>query len=177
MLVPALPYRDPGNYVHVSERTAKELAQREPNGALWANQWDNPANWRGHYETTGPEIWMQTGGKVDAFTCSIGTGGTGVATDDNAVPAEHFTFSTMILPAGCEGPLHLHTDAEEVFFILKGSKVRFMIEHQGQRFEIRIARTGYAFDLRQPLPVTVLPGRILGAARHAIETPIPNWPH
>jgi len=76
ILVPALPYRDPGNYVHVSERTAKELNQREPNGALWANQWDNPANWRGHYETTGPEIWLQTNGKVDAFTCSIGTGGT-----------------------------------------------------------------------------------------------------
>ena len=65
----------------------------------------------------------------------IGTGGTGVATDDNAVPAEHFTFSTMILPAGCEGPLHLHTDAEEVFFILRGSKLRFIIEHQGERFE------------------------------------------
>jgi quercetin dioxygenase-like cupin family protein len=65
----------------------------------------------------------------------IGTGGTGIDTDDNAVPAEHFTFSTMILPAGCEGPLHLHTDAEEVFFILRGSKLRFIIEHQGERFE------------------------------------------
>ena len=56
-------------------------------------------------------------------------------TDDNAVPAEHFTFSTMVLPAGCEGPLHLHTDAEEVFFILRGNKLRFIIEHQGERFE------------------------------------------
>ena len=65
----------------------------------------------------------------------IGTGGTGIDTDDNAVPAEHFTFSTMILPAGCEGPLHLHTDAEEVFFILRGSKLRFIIEHKGERFE------------------------------------------
>ncbi len=65
----------------------------------------------------------------------IGTGGTGIDTDDNAVPAEHFTFSTMVLPAGCEGPLHLHTDAEEVFFILRGSKLRFIIEHQGERFE------------------------------------------
>src|SRR5215469_32035 len=59
----------------------------------------------------------------------VGTGGTGVANDSNVVPAEHFTFSTMVLPAGCEGPLHLHTDAEEVFFILRGSKVRIMIEH------------------------------------------------
>ena len=65
----------------------------------------------------------------------IGTGGTGVAKDDNAVPAEHFTFSTMVLPAGCEGPLHLHTDVEEVFFVLRGNKVRFIIEHQGERFE------------------------------------------
>ena len=65
----------------------------------------------------------------------IGTGGTGIATDDNAVPAEHFTFSTMVLPAGCEGPLHLHTDAEEVFFVLRGNKLRFIIEHQGERFE------------------------------------------
>ena len=75
-LVPAVPYSDPGNYVHVSERVAAELAETEPNGAIWANQWDNLANCRGHYETTGPEIWCQTGGKVDAFICAIGTGGT-----------------------------------------------------------------------------------------------------
>jgi len=65
----------------------------------------------------------------------VGTGGTGVANDENSVPAEHFTFSTMVLPAGCEGPLHLHTDAEEVFFVLRGNKLRFIIEHQGERFE------------------------------------------
>jgi quercetin dioxygenase-like cupin family protein len=65
----------------------------------------------------------------------VGTGGTGVEGDDNAVPAEHFTFSTMVLPAGCEGPLHLHTDAEEVFFVLRGNKLRFIIEHKGKRFE------------------------------------------
>ena len=75
-LVPARPYRDPGNYVRVSERVAEELAETEPNGAIWANQWDNPANYRGHIESTGPEIWRQTGGKVDGFVCAIGTGGT-----------------------------------------------------------------------------------------------------
>src|ERR1051325_8893357 len=68
--VPAVPYKDPNNYVHVSERVAKER------GAFWANQWDNPANQDGHYRSTGPEIWQQTGGKIDGFTCAIGTGGT-----------------------------------------------------------------------------------------------------
>jgi len=65
----------------------------------------------------------------------VGTGGTGIDADENTVPAEHFTFSTMVLPAGCEGPLHLHTDAEEVFFVLRGNRLRFIIEHRGERFE------------------------------------------
>ncbi len=76
MPVPAKPYRDPGNYVRVSERVAAEYAEREPNGAVWANQWDNPANWKGHYESTGPEIWAQTDGRIDGFVCAMGTGGT-----------------------------------------------------------------------------------------------------
>jgi len=74
--VPAVPYKNPDNYVHVSERLAKELAATEPKGVLWANQWDNLANRNGHYTTTGPEIWQQTDGKVDGFVCAIGTGGT-----------------------------------------------------------------------------------------------------
>lgn len=65
----------------------------------------------------------------------IGTGATGVSGDSNTVPAEHFTFSTMILPAGCEGPLHVHHDAEEVFFVLKGQKLRLFFEHEGETFE------------------------------------------
>jgi cysteine synthase A len=75
-LVPAVPYKDPGNYVHVSQRIAEETAASNPNGAIWANQFDNIANRYGHYESTGPEIWAQTDGKVDAFTASAGTGGT-----------------------------------------------------------------------------------------------------
>ena len=75
-LVPAAPYRDPNNYVHVSERAAAELAQTAPEGVLWANQWDNLANCRAHYKGTGPEIWQQTAGKINGFTCAIGTGGT-----------------------------------------------------------------------------------------------------
>ena len=74
--VPAVPYRDPNNYVKLSGRLAEDLAKTEPNGAIWANQFDNVANRRGHYETTGPEIWRQTDGKVDAFVCAVGTGGT-----------------------------------------------------------------------------------------------------
>jgi cysteine synthase A len=74
--VPAVPYKDPNNYVHVSERLATEL------NAFWANQWDNTANREGHILSTGPEIWAQTNGRVDGFVCAIGTGGTlaGVAT-------------------------------------------------------------------------------------------------
>jgi cysteine synthase len=75
-LVPAAPYTNPDNYVRYSERLAAEIAAQEPNGAVWANQFDNLANRRGHYETTGPEIWEQTQGKIDGFACSVGTGGT-----------------------------------------------------------------------------------------------------
>jgi len=74
--VPAVPYRDPNNYVHVSGRMADELAESDPNGAIWAQQFDNTANRRGHYETTGREIWEQTDGAVDGFICAVGTGGT-----------------------------------------------------------------------------------------------------
>ncbi len=74
--VPAVPYRDPNNYVKYSGRLAEEMAETEPNGVIWANQFDNVANRQGHLETTGPEIWEQTNGTVDAFTCAVGTGGT-----------------------------------------------------------------------------------------------------
>lgn len=74
--VPAVPYKDPNNYVKYSGRLAEELAAKEPNGAIWANQFDNVANRQAHIETTGPEIWNQTDGKVDGFICAVGTGGT-----------------------------------------------------------------------------------------------------
>ncbi|WP_376959432.1 cysteine synthase A [Azospirillum sp. A26] len=75
-LVPAVPYSNPDNYVRYSGRLAEELAKTEPNGVVWANQFDNTANRDGHRTTTGPEIWEQTGGKLDAFTCAVGSGGT-----------------------------------------------------------------------------------------------------
>jgi cysteine synthase A len=74
--VPAVPYKNPNNYVHVAQRLAEALAKSEPNGAIWAQQFDNVANRQGHIETTGPEIWRQTDGKVDGFICAAGTGGT-----------------------------------------------------------------------------------------------------
>ena len=74
--VPAVPFKDPKNYVRQAERKAKELAGTEQNGVLYANQWDNTSNRMGHYRSTGPEIWTQTNGKIDGFTCAIGTGGT-----------------------------------------------------------------------------------------------------
>jgi cysteine synthase A len=74
--VPAVPYRNPNNYVHVAQRLAEHLARTDPNGAIWAQQFDNVANRQGHAETTGPEIWSQTDGRVDGFICAAGTGGT-----------------------------------------------------------------------------------------------------
>jgi cysteine synthase A len=74
--VPAVPYRDPNNYVKISGRLAEQIAKENPNGAVWANQFDNVANRQAHIEGTGPEIWEQTNGKVDGFTCAVGTGGT-----------------------------------------------------------------------------------------------------
>ena len=75
-LVPAVPYKDPNNYVKVSGRIAAELNQAGPEGAIWANQFDNVANRQAHVEGTGPEIWRQTDGRIDGFTCAVGTGGT-----------------------------------------------------------------------------------------------------
>ena len=75
-LVPALPYSNPGNYIRQSETLANELNKSERNGVLWANQFDNISNMNGHFDTTGPEIWAQLDGKVDGFTCAVGTGGT-----------------------------------------------------------------------------------------------------
>ena len=74
--VPALPYKDPNNYQHIARRLAEKLAETEPNGVLFADQWNNMDNRAAHYTTTGPEIWEQTGGKVDGFICAVGTGGT-----------------------------------------------------------------------------------------------------
>src|SRR5262249_43367913 len=74
--VPAVPYKNPNNYVKYSGRLAEEMARTEKAGAIWANQFDNVANRRAHFETTGPEIWQQTGGKLDGFICSVGSGGT-----------------------------------------------------------------------------------------------------
>ena len=75
-LVPAVPYKDPNNYVRYSEKLANDLSKENSKGVIWANQFDNVANQEGHYETTGPEIWKQTKGNIDGFVCSVGSGGT-----------------------------------------------------------------------------------------------------
>src|SRR4030088_1675211 len=74
--VPAVPYSNPNNYQHIGARMAQELRQSEPNGVIFADQWNNLDNRKAHYVSTGPEIWQQTDGKVDGFICAIGTGGT-----------------------------------------------------------------------------------------------------
>ena len=90
----------------------------------------------------------------------VGTGATGVDTDENVVPAGHFTFSTMVLPAGAEGPLHIHRDAEEIFFVLKGHKVRFFIEHKGEELDVLLTER----DL-----ISVPPGLYRGVRNEGIE--------
>ena len=75
-LVPAVPYKDPNNYVRYSGKLANDLSKENSKGVIWANQFDNVANQEGHYETTGPEIWKQTKGNIDGFICSVGSGGT-----------------------------------------------------------------------------------------------------
>ena len=74
--VDAVPYANPGNYVHVSERLAQEMNETEPNGAIWANQFDNTANRQAHIDSTAEEVWAQTDGKIDGFVCAVGSGGT-----------------------------------------------------------------------------------------------------
>ncbi len=110
-LVPAVPYRNPENYVHVSQRLAAQLAATDPAGAVWANQFDNTANRDFHALTTGPEIWNQTDGKVDGFVCAVGTGGTlaGVARAlRERNPAVRIALSD---PAG-SGLYHYYTRGE-----------------------------------------------------------------
>ena len=92
-LVPAKPYKDDNNFVKIAERLADELRPTNNNGVFWANQFDNAANAKGHYEGTGKEIWDQTEGKVDGFVCSSGTGGT----ISGAVSYTHLTLPTILL--------------------------------------------------------------------------------
>jgi cysteine synthase A len=111
--VPAAPYRNPNNYVRYSGRLAAELARTIPEGAIWANQFDNVANRQSHVEGTGPEVWEQTQGKVDGFVCAVGTGGTlagvamvlqpkgvkiGLADPDGAALHSFYTEGTFDMP-------------------------------------------------------------------------------
>jgi mannose-6-phosphate isomerase-like protein (cupin superfamily) len=113
----------------------------------------------------------------------IGTGGTGVERDENTVPAEHFTFSTMVLPAGCEGPLHVHRDVEEVFFVIKGHRIRLDFEYEGDRWSttlgerdlISVPATVYR-GLVNEGPEEALMCVILGTAKPETPTYPPDHP-
>ena len=112
----------------------------------------------------------------------VGTGGTGVAADDNAVPAEHFTFSTMLLPAGCEGPSHVHTDVEEVFFMIRG-RIRLFFERAGETFETELGErdlcsvpAGVYRGLRNDSDEDALMCVMLGTAKPVTPTYPPDHP-
>jgi len=112
----------------------------------------------------------------------VGTGGTGVADDDNAVPAEHFTFSTMLLPAGCEGPLHIHTDVEEVFFMMRG-RIRLFFEKDGETWETELGErdlcsvpAGVYRGLRNVGDEDALMCVMLGASKPVTPTYPPDHP-
>ncbi len=112
----------------------------------------------------------------------VGTGGTGIAADDNAVAAEHFTFSTMLLPAGCEGPLHIHTDVEEVFFMMRGS-IRLFFEKDGETWETVLGErdlcsvpAGVYRGLRNDGEEDALMCIMLGAAKPVTPTYPPDHP-
>jgi cysteine synthase len=109
--VPALPYSNPNNYQHIGRRLADELRKTEKNGVLFADQWNNLDNRRAHYLTTGPEIWAQTDGKVDAFICSIGTGGTLAGTSQYLREQKSDIIIGCADPAGA-GMYHLFKDGE-----------------------------------------------------------------
>ena len=112
----------------------------------------------------------------------VGTGGTGVGSDDNAVPAEHFTFSTMLLPAGCEGPSHVHTDVEEVFFMIRG-RIRLFFERAGETFETELGErdlcsvpAGVYRGLRNDTDEDALMCVMLGTAKPVTPTYPPDHP-
>jgi len=112
----------------------------------------------------------------------VGTGGTGVGSDDNAVPAEHFTFSTMLLPAGCEGPSHVHTDVEEVFFMIRG-RIRLFFERAGETFETELGERdlcsvppGVYRGLRNDTDEDALMCVMLGTAKPVTPTYPPDHP-
>ena len=108
---PALPFSDPNNYQHVARRLAEDLAKTEPDGVLFADQWNNMDNRKAHYTTTGPEIWEQTDGKIDGFICAVGTGGT------LAGASTFLKEQNPDIQIGCADPLgaamyHLFKDGE-----------------------------------------------------------------
>ena len=110
-LVPALPYSNPGNYIRYSGQLAKKIATKTKAGAVWANQFDNVSNRQAHLEGTGPEIWEQTGGRIDAFTCSVGTGGT-IAGVGMALKEQNTDIQVVLSDPMGSGLFSLYTQGE-----------------------------------------------------------------
>ena len=130
--VPALPYSNPNNYQHVAKRLAEQLRKSEPNGVLFADQWNNLDNPKAHYVSTGPEIWQQTGGKVDAFICAVGTGGTLAGTSAYLREKKQDIVIGVADPAG-----RGHVSVVQAW---RSKVVAWRIDHRGDRPRTRNAR-------------------------------------
>ncbi len=122
--VPAVPYKNPNNYVKYSARLAEALAKTEPNGAIWANQFDNVANRQAHIETTAPEIWADTGGKVDGFVSAVGSGGT-LAGVSMGLKAKHKDVEIALADAAGRGAAQLLHD--------RRAQIRGLVDHRRHR--------------------------------------------
>ncbi|HZD25667.1 MAG TPA: pyridoxal-phosphate dependent enzyme, partial [Alphaproteobacteria bacterium] len=147
--VPAVPYRDPNNYVKYSGRLAEEYAGKHPEGAIWANQFDNVANRQGHYETTGPEIWEDTEGKIDILVSGVGTGGTLTGVGRRLKEHDARVRVVCVIPEafpGIEGLKPLGHPGDIVPAILDEGLIDERMEvgaEEAHAMCVRLARTGF----------------------------------
>ena len=177
--VPALPYRNPNKYVHYSRRLAEALAKTEPDGAIWANQWDNTANRQAHIETTSQEIWPETDGKVDGFVSAVGSGGTLGGVSDG-LKAKRKTIQIALADVPGAALYSYYTTGvlkSEGSSITEGiGQGRITKNIEGAVVDQRLSHSGCGIG-RRLLPALVRRKACAWAARPASTSPAPSaWP-